>query len=290
VFLMATSQAADAAAEFDDGSTYVPFELPEMEQPRNIHEAIVAVRKGVPFMQRKDSKGLNYKIVKVEELVAACRVLLDRYRINHYPSGVTVASTDGYPTKSGGSMQRVLAAFSFTWAFTDQAGVVSQITTQVLGEAADNGDKSGIKAETAGWKQDLLKTLNVVIGDEDPDKYASKQLGANKQLMELVTAGLKGAKKVESLEILWARAQAREFDEVQIEQLHQLYVGRLMELRGMGANGQSGLPAKVPANSAPAVPSAPQLPAPGAARPSRVPASATSGNGVAPAGGGVAGR
>lgn len=152
-----------------------------------IHEAILAVQKSVPTLEKNgvgpQTQG-SYKFLAVDDIVLAVRPLLDKYGVivhaellDHGFHYNTALAKDNERVPRESVQAWVKYAFHFVAAEDS-----SEVVTVVLGEGIDAQDKATRKATTSAWKVALIQTFSLATGEIDPDAHdgahAAQEAGA----------------------------------------------------------------------------------------------------------------
>jgi hypothetical protein len=146
-------------------------EVTEKVEPKNIHEAIVAVMNEVGYVQKMKAAALNYTFAGEAALISAIRPWLVHYGVYVHVAEVTEFAQLQYETANGKPMLNT--TLRVTMRFT-HAPSGTYIDVDARGEGSDSGDKSSNKALTGAYKYALRQTFCIETGD-DPDKEASEQ-------------------------------------------------------------------------------------------------------------------
>lgn len=137
---------------------------------KNINEAMLAIYKGVGYVQKTTSPNLSYKFASETGFIQEIRPAM-------IENGVTVAVTkmdnltqEAYTTKNGALMMRSTVHGIVTFAHVSG----TSISVEAYGEGSDSGDKSVNKSMTDLYKYALRQTFMIETGD-DPDRDASEE-------------------------------------------------------------------------------------------------------------------
>jgi len=150
-------------------------EAPAIE-PRNVHEAIVAVMRNVGYVQkvqpdRKGGGGLNYSFASEADLIAALRPHMVAVGLTFAPVEMARLSDVEFTSAKGTAGHRVVIAC--TWDFC-HAPSDTHLRVVSQGEGMDYGDKASNKAMTVALKYALRQTFIIETGD-DPDTTPSEE-------------------------------------------------------------------------------------------------------------------
>lgn len=142
-----------------------------VEQPKNIHEAIVRIMENVGYVQKKKGANLNYTYAGEAALIEAIRPYMVEFGVYCYVEDIVEETYEGYKTDKGSSMNmsRVKSRIRFVHA---PSGTTIVVTSR--GQGADSGDKSDNKAATGAYKYALRQTFCIETGD-DPDNTPSHE-------------------------------------------------------------------------------------------------------------------
>ena len=126
---------------------------------------LTAVKAAVGSVAKTTTSGVSYKYVSVDSLVTAVsQALIDHGVIIHSTSAEMIASEQVTYGGKGTLGFRTTLAVEYEW--TDGE---SSITSQVIAEAIDSGDKGTAKAMSVAYRIAILQTLTLPTGDRDPD-------------------------------------------------------------------------------------------------------------------------
>lgn len=131
--------------------------------------AKLAVMQKVPYLRKSKATGLAYTFAGEREFIRRLHPVLVEVGLAIAPVAAVLERSETYQTGRGAAMNRVLVRVTYrlTHAASGQAEDI-----QVLGEAADVGDKGTGKAMTAALKYALRQAFLVETGD-DPDRQPS---------------------------------------------------------------------------------------------------------------------
>lgn len=176
---MATGRATAQPAP-DAEPTALDPEAPSLTEPTPeplpIVQALSRVMADVRAVgkdSQADAKIGGYKFRGVDAVVNAVGPALRRHGVIVMPE---VLSVERVTTQSrqGASMLNVYVTTRFT--FHGPAG--DSLSTVVLGEAADAGDKATSKAQSVAFRVALLQALCLPTDDADPDAEGYERAGA----------------------------------------------------------------------------------------------------------------
>ena len=113
----------------------------------------------------ENNEGRKFKYRSVDGLVKAiAQALIDQGIIIHSTSAEMIASEQvRYGAKETLGFRTTLSV-EYEWTDGESA-----ITSQVIAEAIDSGDKGTAKAMSVAYRIAILQTLTIPTGDRDPD-------------------------------------------------------------------------------------------------------------------------
>lgn len=139
------------------------------DEPRPVHEllidvmcAIQSIGKDEQFVNEKTGRTV-YNFRGVDAVMQAVGPLLRKFRILPVPEVTKVEQRES-TTKTGSVMRETLVHVTY-----HLRGPVDVLDVQVVGEAADYGDKSVSKATSVAYRIMWLQLLCIPTGDPDPD-------------------------------------------------------------------------------------------------------------------------
>ncbi len=120
---------------------------------------------GAVAKDSENSEGRRFKYRSIDGIVnAIAQALIDQGVIIHSTSAELIASEQvEYGSKRTLAFRTTLAV-EYEW--TDGE---SSITSQVIAESIDSGDKGTAKAMSVAYRIAILQTLSLPTGDRDPD-------------------------------------------------------------------------------------------------------------------------
>lgn len=170
----------------------------------NLAAAKKAVMEKVGYVQKTKTQGLNYTFASETELIAALRPAMIEAGLVMTPIMASVLSDESLPTKSGGTQRRLTILRQFRLTHVDTG---EYETIEVLGEAADSGDKAAGKAMTHAKKYALRDAFLIETGD-DPDFERNERdeaVGAQKHVHQRMMQSLISSKTAEDLDQRWRK-------------------------------------------------------------------------------------
>lgn len=137
-----------------------------------IVEKLTAVKRTVgslaPDQENKEG-GRKFKYRSVDGVVnAVAQALIDEGVVIHSTSAELLASEQVTYGAKGTLAFRTTIAVEYEW--TDGE---SSITSQVVAESIDSGDKGTAKAMSVAYRIAILQTLTLPTGDPDPDSMST---------------------------------------------------------------------------------------------------------------------
>lgn len=142
------------------------------DEPKNIHEAILAIYKQVGYVQKQRAAGLNYSYAGEAALIEAVRPWMAEYGVIMYVSELSEFVQTPYETKSGTPMMNITMAGKVVFLHTPSQTFIEVASR---GEGSDSGDKASNKALTGMYKYAIRQTF-MIETDDDPDKTPSEQM------------------------------------------------------------------------------------------------------------------
>lgn len=156
----------------------------------SIIEKLTAVKSSVGSVGKTSSEGVSFKYRSIDGVVnALSQALIDHGVVIHSTSAELIASEQVKYGAKGTLGFRTTLAVEYEW--TDGE---SSITSQVIAESIDSGDKGTAKAMSVAYRIAILQTLTLPTGDRDPDAdvYEVHDVNGGKRLevsphMQLIT-------------------------------------------------------------------------------------------------------
>lgn len=139
-----------------------------MEQHKSIHEAMVSIMAAVdPIAKSKTNQGQGYRFRGIDDVYQALQLVMSNHGV------FTTSEVKGTPDytefplgKNGTLTFRTRAVFRFTFWHTTGASV----STEVIGEGMDSGDKASNKSMSVAHKYALLQAFLIPTDDpKDPE-------------------------------------------------------------------------------------------------------------------------
>jgi len=139
-----------------------------MNEHKSIHEAMVSIMAAVdPIAKSKTNQGQGYKFRGIDDVYQALQTVMSNHGV------FTVSEVKGTPDytefplgKNGTLSFRTRAVFRFTFWHTTGTSV----STEVIGEGMDSGDKASNKSMSVAHKYALLQAFLIPTDDpKDPE-------------------------------------------------------------------------------------------------------------------------
>jgi hypothetical protein len=123
----------------------------------------------------RKNESQNFWFRGIDQVYAAIHPLLAKYRV--FPTCKVLGQhREEKQTKAGGTMAYTLLTLEYTFWAEDG----SSVSTQVVGEGMDSGDKSSNKSLSSGYKYALFQMLCIPTVAVDPD-YETHELQSNRE-------------------------------------------------------------------------------------------------------------
>lgn len=145
------------------------------DKKNNLIQAKLAVMREVGYVQKTTAKELRYTFAGEADLIRALRPAMIEAGLALSPAKAEILSAESYETRSGSTMRLVRTRHVFR--LSHESGEYEDI--EVLGEAADSGDKTLPKCQTIAFKYALRQAFIIETGD-DPDQFASVESAPKK--------------------------------------------------------------------------------------------------------------
>lgn len=162
-------------------------------------ERLVAAKKDIGAVGKGDfNQSQKFNFRGIDAVLTAAAPALVKNGIVVYP---TVIKTErGTATaRSGGAINTWLVTVDYT--FTDG---VDKLTTRVVGESFDSGDKGATKAMSVAYRIALIQALSLPTDEPDPDHDIYNAQPEVEQITdEKVLLEMEKAQDVSALQNLW---------------------------------------------------------------------------------------
>lgn len=146
-----------------------------MSEAPTVVEALSAVMEDVQAVRKSDrNTQQNFNFRGVDSVVNAVGPALRKHGVIVVPTRAAY-DQERYQTKNGAAMRGVTATIGYR--FYGPAG--DFIDTEVLGEAADAGDKAIPKAHSVAFRTLLLQALCVPTDEPDPDGQSHERVNGS---------------------------------------------------------------------------------------------------------------
>ena len=157
----------DTADEMKGMMTHV-----EITDPKNVHEAVIAVMSRCGYVQKETTSGLNYSFASEPAFIRAIRPHMVDVGLYVRPIKMVELQAENFESKRGSIIQsrRLQVTYEFVHVYSQTSMIV-----EVVGEGMDSGDKATNKAMTVAYKYALRQTFLIETGD-DPDFTPSDEL------------------------------------------------------------------------------------------------------------------
>jgi hypothetical protein len=166
----------------------------------SIHKQMAGIMARIEYIGKdKENKQQGFRFRGIDDVYNALHDVMADFGVFTTSEVVSLDRSDR-PTKSGGIMTFVIARIRYTFWAEDGTSV----TTEVIGEGMDSGDKASNKAMAVAHKYALLQVFMVPTEDmADPDAEVS-------DLGELATAltSIEQAADIDALKATFAAAWA----------------------------------------------------------------------------------
>jgi hypothetical protein len=152
----------------------------------NIYQSINAIMRNVPSIA-KDKKNVQqgYNFRGIDDMYNALNPLLAEYGV-FATSEVMHTEREERQTKSGGTLLYSVLTVKFTFYATDG----SFVTSTMIGEAMDNGDKASNKAMSTAYKYALMQLLCIPTADVKDTEYETHEVAPKASAPKALVAEL----------------------------------------------------------------------------------------------------
>ena len=146
-----------------------------MSESPSVAQAMAAVMADVGAVAKSDrNQAQGFSFRGIDSVVNAVGPVLRKHGVVMVPTAHE-PTIDHYQSKNGAAMTHVLLPVTFT--FYGPAG--DSIRCQVIGEAADSGDKCLSKAHSVAWRIALLECFAIPTDEPDPDAATAERAPAS---------------------------------------------------------------------------------------------------------------
>ena len=174
-----------------------------MENKNLIFAKISAIMADIDAIEKNNTNtGQGYKFRGIDDIYNALHNHFAKHGV-FYTSDVLKQTREERPTKSGGVMIYTILKVKFTFYAVDG----SNVSSIIVGEGSDSGDKSSNKAMSTALKYALMQLLLIPTKEEKDTEFQSPEFGAKQEVFKnLLTAE---SAKVIALEgkLITAKAQ-----------------------------------------------------------------------------------
>lgn len=152
----------------------------------SVDDAWTAVMREVPVLTKgrtsEGGRGMpSFQFRGIDDLMAALGPAMRRWGVKILPGRITDRTSETYSTKSGTTMRNI----SVTREFVIRGPRGDMFPAgEMIGEAADAGDKATSKAQSVALRLYGLQALMVPTGDADPDSYTHERAAPDPALDE----------------------------------------------------------------------------------------------------------
>jgi hypothetical protein len=140
------------------------------EQPLNIYQKLVEVRKAVPYL-KKENPSYQFNYVSSSQVLGNLKCRMDELGVLLMPS-VTSHVVQEKATAKGGKEFFTELEMEFIWVNAENPE--QQIKCSWYGQGIDTGEKGVGKALTYAEKYFMLKFFNIPTDKDDPDSFQEK--------------------------------------------------------------------------------------------------------------------
>lgn len=163
-------------------------------------QRLVAVKKDIGAVgkgERNAAQGFNFR--GIDAVLNAVAGPLMKHGVMVFPSVVEVNKGTA-TTAKGSTMNTYILTVDYT--FTDGE---DSITTRVVGEAFDSGDKAASKAMSVAYRTALIQALSLPTDEPDPDQDVYEATPEVPQMSdEDLLAEIEARTDVDKVKELWA--------------------------------------------------------------------------------------
>jgi len=142
-----------------------------IEKPGLVYQAISAIMSEIPSIGKgRKNEAQHYSFRGIDDIYLAVNPILTKHRV-FMRSEVVSIKREERPSKSGGIMAFVMVSVRYYFVASDG----SSVSTEVVGEGMDSGDKASAKAMSIAQKYAILQMFCIPtsepkdIEDDDPD-------------------------------------------------------------------------------------------------------------------------
>lgn len=118
--------------------------------------------------------GISYPYRGIDQITGAAVPLLSKYGVVIVPVVLEHLTRDGLG-RNGNQMEHLIRV---QWHIYGPGGVDDAIAAETIGESRDTGDKGANKAQTAAFKNLLLRILCITDPSDDTDNYHTADDGS----------------------------------------------------------------------------------------------------------------
>jgi hypothetical protein len=145
-------------------------------EPMNIYQSINAIMRHIPSIA-KDKKNVQqgYNFRGIDDMYNALNPHLAEHGV-FATSEVLNTEREERQTKNGGTLLYSILTVKFTFYATDGTFV----TSTMIGEAMDNGDKASNKAMSTAYKYALMQLFCIPTADVKDTEYETHEVAPKK--------------------------------------------------------------------------------------------------------------
>ncbi len=200
------------------------------ESQAKLHQAILNVKKRVPYIQKTYAEGLRYSAMMSEKLIEKISDVLVEEGLTIHPFAIEAVHVGHYQTTNGKVMQSRI--YKIGYRFTHEAGGSRDVWS--VGEADDVGDKASSKAQTIARKYAIAHAFLIETGN-DPDKVSSAKQERSTDESEakklevkfkIAVNSMRSADGKDIADLISQTAKKRGFTKEQLEQLDAIKTSR----------------------------------------------------------------
>ena len=165
--------------------------MTETQKPLPIVQALNEVMKAVGGVKKSDrNTSQNFNFRGIDAVVNAVAPQLQKYGVVVMP---TVLDYE-YNSIEIGQRRTVMGHVKVKVSYTFYGSTGDSLSTTVVGEAMDAGDKATAKAMSVAFRTALLQSLSLPTDDVDPDAHsyerssAAPEIDADKVLIQIMEA------------------------------------------------------------------------------------------------------
>jgi hypothetical protein len=136
----------------------------------NLHEKLIAIRKGVTYLQKTSKNSQQgFQYTSSSQVLASVRALMDEHKV------LLISAVLGgklHPKGNGNKMNTTELNMSMNWV--DAENPKDNIMVPWYGQGCDQHEKGVGKALTYAEKYFILKQFNIATDKDDPDAFVER--------------------------------------------------------------------------------------------------------------------